>query len=104
VTHITEYSYRRSGTQLRWPFDIVQLSFEAASAPGLIKGGSARILWPEDDPRSAKIVGARPGAPWANWFYGLGEILAIGAVVIALFVVIGWRRRRNKVKAKTSAL
>jgi len=113
VTHITEYSSRRSSAQLPWPFDIVQLKFtpdgrdqpviavdvvEAASAPGLVKGGTARIVWPEDDPRAAKIVGARPGAPWANWFYGLGEILAIGALVIAFFALIGWRQRRRRRK------
>ncbi|MGH9752885.1 MAG: hypothetical protein ACREA2_08870 [Blastocatellia bacterium] len=113
VTHVTEYSSRRSSTHLPWPFDIVQLSFkpdgrdqpiiavdvvEAASAPGLVKGGIVQIVWPEDDPRSAKIKGARPGSPWANWFYGLGEILAIGSLVIAFFVVIGLRRRKRKAK------
>ncbi len=111
VAHVTEYSSRRSSTRLPWPFDIVQLSFrpdgrahavtavdvvEADSAPDLAPGQTVRILWPEDDPRSAKIVGARPGAPWANWFYGLAEILAIGVVVIAIFAVIGlWRRSRR---------
>ncbi len=115
VTHGAEYSTRRSSSQLPWPFDIVQLSFtpdgrdqpvvavdvvESASAPGLVKGGTARIVWPEDDPRSAKIKGARPGSPWANWFYGLGEILAIGVVVIAFFAVIGLRRRMRKTKGR----
>ncbi len=116
VTHITEYSSRRSTTILPWPFDIVQLRFtpdgkeqtviavdvvETASAPGLTKGQTVRILWPEDDPRSAKIAGARPGAPWANWFYGLGEILAIGAAGIALIALFGYiRRRRRKTRAK----
>jgi hypothetical protein len=116
VSHIAEYSSRRSSSQLPWPFDIVQLSFtpdgrnqpivavdvvESASAPGLVKGGTVRIVWPEDDPRSAKIKGARPGSPWANWFYGLGEILAIGAVVIAFFAVIGLRRRMRRTKETT---
>ncbi len=119
VTHVTEYSTRRNSVQLPWPFDIVQLSFkpdgrdqpviavdvvEAASAPGLVKGGTVQIVWPEDDPRSAKIKWARPGSPWANWFYGLGEILAIGAVVIAFFVVIGLRRRRRRSKERTQTL
>jgi hypothetical protein len=119
VTHVTEYSTRRSSAQLPWPFDIVQLSFtpdggeqpfiavdvvESASAPGLVKGGTVRILWPEDDPRSAKIKGARPGSPWANWFYGLGEILAIGAIVIAFFVLIGLMRRRRRAKERTPTL
>jgi hypothetical protein len=115
VTHIAEYSTRRSSSQLPWPFDIVQLSFtpdgrdqpviavdvvESASAPGLVKGGTVRIVWPEDDPRSATIKGARPGSPWANWFYGLAEILAIGAAVIAFFVVIGLRRRKRRAKER----
>jgi hypothetical protein len=119
VTHVTEYSTRRRSAQLPWPFDIVQLSFtpdgreqpiiavdvvESASAPGLVKGGTVRIVWPEDDPRSAKIKGARPGSPWANWFYGLGEILAIGAIVIAFFFVIGLRRRRRRAKERTPTL
>ncbi len=112
VTHVTEYSSRRSTTQLPWPFDIVQLSFtpegkdhpviavdvvETASAPGLMKGGTVRIFWPEDDPRSARIQGARPGAPWANWFYGLGEILAVGATGIAIILVLAfiWRLRKK---------
>ena len=116
VSHIAEYSSRRSSSQLPWPFDIVQLSFtpdgrnqpvvavdvvESASAPGLVKGGTVRIVWPEDDPRSAKIKGARPGSPWANWFYGLGEILAIGVAVIAFFAVIGLRRRRKRTNETT---
>lgn len=110
VTHVTEYSNRRDVTQLRWPYDVVQLSFtpdgrdhpviavdvvEAASAPNLMKGQTVRILWPEDDPRSAKIVGARPGAPWTNWFYNLGEIIAIGVAVIVLAVLLGSILRRR---------
>ena len=110
LTHVTEYLDRRGSLQLRWPFDIVQLSFtpegrdrpviavhvvEAASAPDLTKGQTVRILWPEDDPRSARIIGARPGAPWANWFYGKIETLAIGVVLLALFLIFGyiWGRR-----------
>ncbi|MCI0660333.1 MAG: hypothetical protein L0220_04595 [Acidobacteria bacterium] len=114
VRHIDKYTHRRGAdTELAWPFDIVQLSFtpdgrdrpliavdvvETASAPGLTKGGTVRILWPEDDPRSARIVGARPGAPWANWFYGIGETIAIYAIFIVLFLlfVFIWRRRKKK--------
>jgi hypothetical protein len=114
LTHVTEYSGRRDNIQLRWPFDIVQLSFtpeggdrpviavdvvEAASAPDLRKGQTVRILWPEDDPRSARITGARPGAPWTNWFYGMVENLAIGVALLVLLVVFGFiMRRRGKVK------
>jgi hypothetical protein len=116
VRHVTEYSYRRSGvSQLRWPFDIVQLDFtpdgrtgnviavdvvEAASAPGLKNGDLVQITWPEDDPRSGKIVGARPGAPWANWFYDLAEWLMVFAAFAAFLVLIGIiRRRRKKARA-----
>jgi hypothetical protein len=123
VNHITEYSLRgRSGTsvsQLRWPFNIVQLDFtpegrtgtvtavdvvEAASAPGLKNGDSVRITWPEDGPRSAKIVGARPGAPWANWFYAMAETMVILASLVALFILIvgiirrRWRRSLEKAR------
>jgi hypothetical protein len=120
VSHITEYTHRRSGpTQLRWPFDIVQLEFtpagregtviavdvvEAASVPGLKNGDSVRITWPEDNPRSAKIVGARPGAPWANWFYDLAEWVAIFAAFAGILILIEFiRRRRKKMRERTSA-
>jgi hypothetical protein len=116
VWHVTEYSHRRSGTSpLRWPFDIVQLDFtpdgrvgsviavdvvEAASAPDLKNGDSVQISWPEDDPRSAKIVGARPGAPWANWFYDLAEWLMVFAAFATFLVLIGIiKRRRKKTRA-----
>lgn len=117
VRHITEYTHRRSvPSTLRWPFDIVQLDFtpegrtgtviavdvvEAASVPGLKNGDSVQITWPEDDPRSAKIVGARPGAPWANWFYDVGEWLVIFAAFAAFLVLIDIIRRRRK-KARAS--
>jgi hypothetical protein len=126
VNHITEYSLRgRSGasvSQLRWPFNIVQLDFtpegrtgtviavdvvEAASVPGLKNGDSVRITWPEDDPRSAKIVGARPGAPWANWFYALAETMVIYAALVALFILIVgiiWRRWRRSLEKARKAL
>jgi hypothetical protein len=123
VNHITEYYHRgRSDTtvsQLRWPFNIVQLDFtpegrtgtvtavdvvEAASVPGLKNGDSVRISWPEDDPRSAKIVGARPGAPWANWFYAMTETIVIFTAFVALFILIvgiirrRWRRSLEKAR------
>jgi len=114
VRHIDKYVTRKGpDLQLAWPYDIVQLSFspegkdrpviavdlvETASAPWLTKGGTVRILWPADDPRSARIVGARPGAPWANWFYGFAETLGIYAILIAVLLFLGflWRRRKRK--------
>jgi len=114
VRHIDKYTHRRGpDTELAWPYDIVQLSFtpegrnrpviavdlvETASAPGLTKGGTVRILWAEDDPRTARIMGTRPGAPWANWIYGFAETIAIYAIVIALFLLLAfiWRRRKKK--------
>jgi hypothetical protein len=118
ITHITEYSYRRSGHRpLRWPYDIVQLDFtpegrsepviavdlvESGSAINLAQGAVMRISWPEDDPRSAKIVGARPAAPWANWFYSMFEWIAFFVAVIAFIVVVSylWRlRKKSKLKS-----
>lgn len=113
VTPVTEYSYPRSGrTPLRWPYDIVQLDFtpegraepviavdlvEAGSVPNLTQGAVMRITWPQDDPRAAKIVGARPAAPWANWFYSVFEWIAFFVAVIVCFAVVGylWRRRKR---------
>jgi hypothetical protein len=110
LTHITEYSIGEDIVQLRWPFNTVKLSFtpegrdrdviavdvvEAASAPDLRQGQIVRILWPEDDPRAAKIMGARPGAPWANWFYGISETLGIGLVLLVLFVILGFILQRR---------
>lgn len=125
LTHVTEYSIGEEMVQLRWPFTTVQLSFtpegrdrpviavdvvEAASAPDLMKGQTVRIRWPEDDPRSATIIGARPGAPWANWFYGIIETTGVGLVIIALFAITGfilqrrgmlkWRRKKCEVSSK----
>lgn len=114
VTRVTHHS-TEDNDEMRWPYDAVRLSFtpagrtepvevvdviETASAPNLIEGGAAQITWPEDDPRSARIVGTRPGAPWANWFYHMGEGLAIGAVLIAFLAVLGFIRRLRK-RAKT---
>jgi len=117
VTHVTRYSHRRrDDSPLRWPYDIVQLDFtpdgrsgavtavdvvEAASVPGLKDGSTVQITWPEDDPRSAKLVEARPGAPWANWFYDMAEWLVVFAAFFVLFGII--RRRRKKTKMRTAA-
>jgi hypothetical protein len=110
LTHVTEYSIAEEIVQLRWPFNTVQLSFtpegrdrpviavdviEAASAPDLMKGQTVRIQWPEDDPRSAKIIGARPGAPWANWFYGIIVTTGVGIVLLVLFVMLGFILQRR---------
>lgn len=114
VRRVTEYTRRRRRpSALRWPFDIVQLDFapegragavtavdvvEAASVPNLKNGDSVQITWPEDDPRSAKIIGARPGRPWANWFYDLAELIVIFAAFVAFLLLIGfiWRRRKRE--------
>jgi hypothetical protein len=119
VRRVTEYTHRRrSPSALRWPFDIVQLDFtpdgragavtavdvvEAASVPNLKNGDSVQITWPEDDPRSAKIIGARPGRPWANWFYDLAELIVIFAAFVAFLLLLGfiWRRRK---KARASGV
>jgi hypothetical protein len=110
LTHVTEYSIAEEIIQLRWPFNTVQLSFtpegrdrpvvavdvvETASAPDLMKGQTVRIQWPEDDPRSAKIVGARPGAPWANWFYGIIVTTGVGLVLLVVFVILGFILQRR---------
>jgi hypothetical protein len=110
LTLVTEYSIAEEIVQLHWPFNTVQLSFtpeggdrpvvavdvvEATSAPDLMKGQTVRILWPEDDPRSAKIIGARPGAPWANWFYGIGKTSGVGLFLLVFFVIIGFILQRR---------
>ena len=60
-----------------------------------MKGQTVRILWPEDDPRSAKIIGARPGAPWANWFYGISKTSGVGLLLLVFFVIIGFILQRR---------
>lgn len=59
-----------------------------------------QITWPTDDPRAARIVGARPGAPWANWFYVMmNELLVIALLMGGLFLVLtlfGRRRRKSR--------
>ncbi len=113
IRHVTRYTYRRlrSDDELRWPFDIVQLNFtpegragdvtavdviEAASMPNLANGDSVQITWPEDDPRSARILGARPGAPWKNWFYNFGGDLVVITSFAAFLILIGFIRRHRK--------
>jgi hypothetical protein len=114
VTHVTHHSGRNSRYDLRWPYDVVQLRFtpagraesvvavdtvEAASAPGLAKGSAVRILWPADDPRSARVAGARPGSFWKNWLYSFAETIAIVGTIIALLSAFGLMRRRKKKRA-----
>ncbi len=111
VTRVTHYSTEQGYDELPWPYDAVRLSFtpegrtepvevvdviEATGAPVLVEGGAAQITWPEDDPRSARIVGTRPGAPWANWFYIMGGHLAVLTAVIGLLAIWGFIKRRRK--------
>lgn len=118
VRHISEYRLGRNTSglrQLRWPYDVVEVSFvpegreqavsavdviETASVSELVEEKRVQITWPADDPRAARIVGARPGAPWANWFYVMmNELLVIAAFIGVLFLVlalVGRRRRRRK--------
>lgn len=111
VTRVDHYSTEQGYDELPWPYDAVWFSFtpegrtepvevvdviEAAGAPNLTEGGVAQITWPEDDPRSARIAGTRPGAPWANWFYIMGEHLAVATAVIGLLATWAFIRRRRK--------
>ena len=118
VRHITEYRVGRSTSglrQLHAPYDVVELSFvpegrteavgavdviERGSVPELVTGNPVQITAPANDPRAARIVGARPGAPWANWFYVLtNELLIAGTVIgVALLglMLLARRRGRNK--------
>jgi hypothetical protein len=124
VQQISEFTEQRLGksstaSPLRWPYRIVRLSFtppgraqaievmdniETASLPGLVEKAVVPVSWPEDDPRAARISGARPGRPWANWFYDLAEWLVIIAVVLALILFLTFfshrrKRRRNGLPA-----
>ncbi|MDQ3012319.1 MAG: hypothetical protein M3X11_16615 [Acidobacteriota bacterium] len=116
VNDFTEYVQRspNSHTPLRWPYQFVRLSFtppgradsvevmdsiEIGSVPGVVEKAMVRITWPEDDPRSARITGGRPGRPWANWFYVMGEEVAIAGVIIALIsIYLIWQQRRKASK------
>lgn len=121
ITEFTEYVSRDpySRTPLRWPYQFVRLSFmppgrteavevmnniEIGSVPGVVEKAVMQITWPEDDPRSARIVGGRPGRPWTNWFYMMGEDLVFAGVAIALLLAFGiWSRRRKAKKAERSS-
>jgi LPXTG-motif cell wall-anchored protein len=104
---------RGSTTPLPWPYQIVRMSYtppgrtqplevmdnvEIASKPDLAEHSTVQISWAEDNPRVARIVGARPGRPWANLFYVFGETLMIiaGLVVIVLVAAFFWRRRKRQ--------
>jgi hypothetical protein len=118
VNKITEQRprRRRSGpTPFPWPYQIVRLSYtppgrtqpvevmdniEIASKPDLAEQMKVQITWAEDNPREARIVGGRPGRPWANEFYVMGETLAIIGVLVILMLILGtfwrrWKRRRR---------
>ena len=122
VRHITEYRIGRSSSTLRqlpWAYDVVELSFvpegreqaltavdviERGSVPELIEGQQVRIIAPVDEPRAARIVGARPGAPWANWFYVMtNELLMvsvfIGAALLMLMLLARRRRRSARLRS-----
>jgi hypothetical protein len=73
-------------------------NIEIASKPDMAEQTTVQITWAEDNPREARIVGARPGRPWANQFYVFGETLAMIAVlmVIIFISVIFWRRRKRR--------
>lgn len=117
VSHITESVGRRSRyrTPYRWPYDVVRLRFqptgkepsivavdvvETASVPPLAEKQTIKITWPTDDPRAARIVGAKPGAPWTNWFASFGEDLGMVILLLvgllAAAYVFGRRRRRQR--------
>jgi hypothetical protein len=120
VDDVTDYVERSPNTRipLRWPYKIVRLSFtppgraeavevvdniEIGSVNGITEKTVVPIIWPEDVPRDARIAGARPGRPWANWFYVMGEELTIVTVALALLLAFSlWRRSAKKTKAEES--
>jgi hypothetical protein len=117
ISDFTEYVRRtpNSRNPLRWPYQIVRLSFtppgrteavevmdniEIGSVPAVVEKAVLRITWPEDNPRAARIVGGRPGRPWANWFYVMGQELLFTGVAIALILAFSiWSSRRKAKKA-----
>jgi hypothetical protein len=117
VSHVTEYILRarkNNRFQLQWPYDVVELTFtppgrsgpvsavdevELGSVPGqsvVAEGAVIQISWPQDDPRAAKIVGARPARVWLNWVYSLsGVLLTLAALFAFLFIfALFWRRKK----------
>jgi hypothetical protein len=120
VDDVTDYLERSPNTHipLRWPYKIVRLSFtppgraepvevvdniEIGSVSGITEKAVVPINWPEDVPRAARIAGARPGRPWANWFYVMGEELTIVVGGLALLLALSlWQRSRKKAKAEGS--
>jgi len=118
VSDFTEFVRRSpsSRTPLRWPYQIVRLGFtppgraaavevvdniEIGSVPGVAEKAVVQITWPQDDPRAARIAGARPGRPWANWVYLMGEELAVAGVAVALILAFSvWQRRRKTKQAE----
>jgi hypothetical protein len=120
VSHVTEYIVRarkNNRHQLRWPYDVVELTFtppgrsgpvsavdevELGSVPGhptVSEGAVLQISWTQDDPRAAKIVGARPARVWLNWVYSISEVLLILAALFAFLFVFALFRRRKKAPA-----
>jgi hypothetical protein len=116
ISRFTEQRTRRSAsrTPLPWPYQIVRFSFtptgrtqpieamdniEIACLPDLKEGSTIAITWPADNPRAARIAHAQPGAPWANWFYVLGQDLALlAALFVIIFLFAWWRKHRRKNK------
>ncbi|HYE72853.1 MAG TPA: hypothetical protein VEF04_05960 [Blastocatellia bacterium] len=118
VVHVTYHSARRSNYDLRWPYDVVEFTFtpegrqqtitavdviEAGSVANIYENSEVKIIWPEDDPRSAKIAGAIPGSFWKNWLYSFSEAIAFIIVLLAIFAVFGyWKRMRKKKQLKAT--
>jgi hypothetical protein len=121
VLQVSKFTEHRSGRRRRgrgpiplpWPYQIVRLSYtppgrtqpvevmdniEIASKPDLAENQTVQITWAEDNPREARIVGGRPGRPWANQLYVFSEALAILAVLVVIIFIAGlfWRRRKRR--------
>lgn len=119
IQQISEFKIHGTDrSEYRWPYEIVRFRFtrpgrndviealdniEIASRPDLVENGEVRIRWPEDDPRSARILNARPGAPLLNTIVMLGEYLLItGAFLGASALYNAYRRKRKKIAADGS--
>lgn len=113
ITRFDEFVVRKphSRTPFPWPYQIVRFSFtpagreqaietldniESASLPGLKENTEVTIIWPADDPRAARLAGAQPGRPWANWFYVFSEQLLIAAGILALVSLPGFIKKRRR--------